>query len=48
MLFLGLGAAGFYVTIAKNNPNLGVLVALGLWALAVVVLFITMITSDYE
>ena len=48
ILFLGLGAAGFYVTIARNNPKLGMLVAVGPWLLALVVLFITMITSDYK
>ncbi|MGH7694972.1 MAG: hypothetical protein ACRENH_08325 [Gemmatimonadaceae bacterium] len=48
ILFLGLGAAGFYVTIARNNPKLGMLVAVGPWLLAIVVLFITMITSDYK
>ena len=48
VLFLGLGAAGFYVSIVKNNPKLGLLVAVGPWALALVFLFITMITSDYK
>jgi hypothetical protein len=40
--------SGFYVTIARNNPKLGVLVAVGPWLLALVVLFITMVTSDYK
>ncbi len=48
ILFLGLGAAGFYVTIARNNPKLGLLVAVGPWLLAFVVLFITMVTSEYK
>jgi hypothetical protein len=48
ILFLGLGAAGFYVTMARNNPKLGMLVAVGPWLLALVVLFITMVTSDYK
>jgi hypothetical protein len=48
VLFLGLGAAGFYVSIVKNNPKLGLVVAFGPWVLALVVLFITMITSDYK
>lgn len=48
ILFLGLGAAGFYVTIARNNPKLGMLLAVGPWLLALVVLFITMVTSDYK
>jgi len=48
VLFLGLGAAGFYVSIVKHNPKLGLMVAFGPWVLALVVLFITMITSDYK
>ena len=48
ILFLGLGVAGFYLTIAQNNPKLALLVAFGPWVLALVVLFITMVTSDYK
>lgn len=48
ILFLGLGAAGFYISIAKNNPRLALFVAFGPWVLALVVLFITMVTSDYK
>ena len=48
ILFLALGAAGFYVTIARHNPKLGLLIALGPWVLAVVVLFIQMITANHQ
>lgn len=48
ILFLGLGAAGFYISIAKNNPKLALLVAFGPWVLAILVLFVTMLTSDYK
>jgi hypothetical protein len=48
ILFLGLGVAGFYISIAKNNPKLALLVAFGPWVLAMIVLFITMVTSDYQ
>lgn len=48
ILFLGLGAAGFYISIAKNNPKLALLVAFGPWVLALVLLFIQMVTSDYK
>jgi hypothetical protein len=48
VLFLGLGIAGFYVTLARQNPRLGLLLAAGPWVLAVVVLFITMLTSNYQ
>ena len=29
VLFLGLGVAGFYVSIARHNPKLGLVVAVG-------------------
>ena len=48
ILFLGLGAAGFYLTIARNEPKLALLVCFGPWLLAVVVLFVTMITSSHQ
>ena len=48
VLFLGLGAAGFYFSIFKSNPQLALLIAFGPWVLALVVLFITMITSNYQ
>ena len=48
ILFLTLGAAGFYFTIAKDNPKLGLLIAFGPWVLAAVVLFITMLTSSHQ
>jgi len=48
VLFLGLGAAGFYFSIARNDPKLGLLIAFGPWVLALVVLFITMVTSKYQ
>lgn len=46
--FFGLGAAGCYLSMAKNNAKLALLVALRPWALALVVLFITLVTSDYK
>jgi hypothetical protein len=48
VLFLALGGAGFYYTIAKNNPKLGLLVSFGPWVLAVVVLFVQMITAKHQ
>jgi hypothetical protein len=48
ILFLALGGAGFYYTIAKNNPKLGLVVSCGPWVLAVVVLFIQMTTSKHQ
>jgi hypothetical protein len=40
VLFLGLGAAGFYFSIFKSNLKLGLLIALGPWVLGLAVLFI--------
>jgi hypothetical protein len=48
LLFLGLGAAGFYSSIFRNDPRLGLLIAVGPWVLALVVLFLTMATSKYQ
>jgi hypothetical protein len=48
VLFLGLGAAGFYFTIARNDSRLGLLIAFGPWVLAGVILFITMVTSSHQ
>lgn len=48
ILFLGLGAAGFYLTIVCNEPKLALLICFGPWLLAAVVLFITMITSNHQ
>jgi hypothetical protein len=48
ILFLGLGAAGFYFSIVRNEPKLALLICFGPWLLAAVVMFITMITSNYQ
>jgi hypothetical protein len=48
ILFLTLGAAGFYFTIAKGDPKLGLLVSFGPWVLAIVVLFIQMIVGKQQ
>ena len=48
ILFLGLGAAGLYFSMVKSDPKLGMLIAFGPWVLALVILFITMITSKYQ
>ena len=41
-----LVSAGFFISIARNNPQLGLLVAVRPWVLALVVLFFTMVTSN--
>lgn len=48
ILFLGMGIAGFYFSILKNDQRLGLLVGIGPWVLALVFLLITMMTSDYK
>jgi hypothetical protein len=48
ILFLGLGAAGFYFSIARSAPKLSLLIAFGPWLLALIILFITMVTSKYQ
>ena len=48
VLFLGIGAAGFYFSMAKHDPKLAVLLAFGPWVLALVILFITLVTSRYQ
>ena len=48
VLFLGLGAAGFYCSIVRHDAKLALLVSLGPWLLALVVLLFTMMTSSYQ
>jgi len=47
-LFLVLGAAGFYCSIVRNDIKLSLVLAFGPWILALVILFITMLTSKYQ
>ena len=48
ILFLTLGAAGFYFTIAKGDAKLGLLVSVGPWLLSFIVLFVVMVTSKQQ
>jgi hypothetical protein len=48
ILFLGLGAAGFYVSIFQGNAKLALLISFGPWVLGFVVLFLSMITGKYQ
>ena len=48
VLFLGLGAAGLYCSIVRDDPKLGLLIALGPWVLGVVFLLITLMTGNYQ
>ena len=48
VLFLVLGVAGFYFSIARSNPKLGLLICFGPWVLAFVGLFISMVTGRQQ
>ena len=47
VLFLSLGIAGFYLSVT-DRAKLALLVALGPWVLAVVILFFSMVTGKYQ
>jgi len=48
VLFLVLGAAGFYVTIAMHNARLGLLVSAGPWLLAIGIMFLALVTGKQQ
>jgi len=48
ILFLGLGAAGFYFSIVKPDLKLALMIAFGPWVLALVVLFLQMILGNHQ
>ena len=45
ILFLGLGAAGFYVSIFQGRPGLSLLISVGPWVLSFVILLFSMLTG---
>lgn len=48
VIFLGLGALGFYFTLFRSEPKLALLIAFGPWLLGIVVLFLTMVFSKHQ
>jgi hypothetical protein len=48
VLFLGMGAAGFYFAIARHDARLGLFIGVGPWVLALLILLVTMATSSYQ
>ncbi|MBS1598169.1 MAG: hypothetical protein JST75_08075 [Bacteroidetes bacterium] len=48
ILFLGMGIAGFYFSLSKNEQKIGLLIGIGPWVLALIFLLINMLTSDYK
>ena len=47
ILFTGLGALALYLLHVRHDNRMALLTAIGPWVLALVVLFITMVTSRY-
>lgn len=48
VLFLGMGVAGYFLTIARGDVRLGLLIAIGPWILGLLILLLTMLTSSYQ
>jgi hypothetical protein len=48
ILFLGMGIAGLYFSLVKNNYKLALIVEVGPWILALLFLVFNMMTSDYK
>ena len=48
VLFLCLGFGGFYFSILKTSYKLALLIGLGPWVISLILLLITMLTSDYK
>jgi hypothetical protein len=48
ILFLGMGIAGLYFSLAKNNYKLALIVEAGPWIIALLFLVFNMITGDYK
>lgn len=48
VLFLGMGIAGYFLTLARSDVRLGLLIAVGPWILGLVILLLTMLTSSYQ
>ena len=47
LLFLALGGAGFYFSLARGDNKVGLWISFGPWVLGLVILFISMVTSKY-
>ncbi len=48
VLFTGLGALALYFLHVRHDNRMALLTAIGPWILAILVLFITMLTSRYQ
>lgn len=47
-LFLGFGAAGFYVSIARGQQHWALLICGGPWVLGLLILFVSMVTGKQQ
>ena len=48
ILFLGMGSTSLYLSLVKHNHKGALLIGAGPWLVGLIVLFITMLTSDYK
>ncbi|MEO5564299.1 MAG: hypothetical protein ABIR18_12715 [Chitinophagaceae bacterium] len=48
ILFLTMGIGAFYLSIAKKNDSIALLLSVGPWVLAVLFLLFNMLASDYK
>ncbi len=48
LLLLTMGFGAFYISIAKNNQKLALLLGFGPWILVILFMLFTMLTSDYK
>ena len=48
LLFLSMGIAGLYFCFIKDNNKKALLIGMGPWILGLMVLLVTMLTSDYK
>ncbi|MEP7254951.1 MAG: hypothetical protein ABI666_04195 [Ferruginibacter sp.] len=48
ILFLAMGSAGVYLSLAKDNTKLALLVSIGPWVIALLFLLFNMMTQDYK
>lgn len=47
ILFLGMGIGGFYLAAVNNNKQ-ALLISIGPWVIALLILLINMMTADYK
>ena len=48
ILFLGMGIGGFYMSLVNHNDKLAMLISIGPWLIALLILLLNMLTGDYK